>query len=279
MSKRKHVFISHHHADDDHVTKFYGHAQSGVDFDLRNSSIRAKPSNQARLDRGQVKDETIKRLLRMKMSWASTVVVIIGKDTHKRPWVDWEIRKANELGKRIVGVYTWGGTEADVPEALNDYESARVNSGIQTASSMRLKERLAGFEDSRRRRATACSRGLHFELLAPVSKVYIYVVRYDFGFAPNRSAECAPARSLQISSAHTDSPIPIWRSAYQRHCSKRVCTLRRTGSEQSRNHTSQHRCRPWTRALTARSGGLVNRLSHASAGILKPANLSFNRIR
>jgi len=63
-------------------------------FDLRNSSIRAKPSNQARLDRGQVKDETIKRLLRMKMSWASTVVVIIGKDTHKRPWVDWEIRKS-----------------------------------------------------------------------------------------------------------------------------------------------------------------------------------------
>ncbi|CCD95365.1 conserved hypothetical protein [Bradyrhizobium sp. ORS 375] len=79
------------------------------------------------MDRGLVKDETIKRLLRMKMSWASTVVVLIGKDTHKRPWVDWEIRKANELGKRIVGVYTRGGTEADVPEALNDYESARVN--------------------------------------------------------------------------------------------------------------------------------------------------------
>jgi hypothetical protein len=63
----------------------------------------------------------------MKMSWASTVVVLIGKETHKRPWVDWEIRKANELGKRIVGVYTRGGTEADVPPALDDYESARVN--------------------------------------------------------------------------------------------------------------------------------------------------------
>ncbi|WP_085964541.1 TIR domain-containing protein [Bradyrhizobium sp. ORS 375] len=126
MSKIKNVFISHHHADDEHVTKLTDLLKR-KGFELRNSSIRAKPSNQARLDRGLVKDETIKRLLRMKMSWASTVVVLIGKDTHKRPWVDWEIRKANELGKRIVGVYTRGGTEADVPEALNDYESARVN--------------------------------------------------------------------------------------------------------------------------------------------------------
>jgi hypothetical protein len=126
MSKRKNVFISHHHADDEHVTKLTDLLKRNG-FELRNSSIRVKPANQARLDRGQVKEETIKRLLRMKMSWASTVVVLIGKETHKRPWVDWEIRKANELGKRIVGVYTRAGTEADVPPALADYESARVN--------------------------------------------------------------------------------------------------------------------------------------------------------
>jgi hypothetical protein len=126
MSKRKHVFISHHHADDEHVAKLTDMLKRNG-FELRNSSIRAKPANQSRLDRGLIKDETIKRLLRMKMSWASTVVVLIGKDTHKRPWVDWEIRKANELGKRIVGVYTRGGTEADAPAALNDYEGARVN--------------------------------------------------------------------------------------------------------------------------------------------------------
>jgi len=126
MFKQKNVFISHHHADDEHVTKLTDMLKRNG-FELRNSSIRAKPSNQARLDKGLVSDETIKRLLRMKMSWASTVVVLIGKETHNRPWVDWEIRKANELGKRIVGVFTRGGTEADVPEALNRYESARVN--------------------------------------------------------------------------------------------------------------------------------------------------------
>jgi hypothetical protein len=126
MSKRKHVFISHHHADDEHVTRLTDMLKRDG-FELRNSSIRAKPANQARLARGEIKEETLKRLLRMKMSWASTVVVLIGKETHSRPWVEWEIRKAHELGKRIVGVYTRGGTEADAPEALNDYENARVN--------------------------------------------------------------------------------------------------------------------------------------------------------
>ena len=125
-SVRQHAFISHHHADDEHVTKLTDMLKRNG-FELRNSSIRAKPANQARLDKDLVQDETIKRLLRMKISWASTVVVLIGKETHERPWVDWEIRKANELGKRIVGVYTRGGTEAEAPPALNDYEGARVN--------------------------------------------------------------------------------------------------------------------------------------------------------
>lgn len=126
MSKSKNVFISHHHADDDHVTKLTDMlSRSG--FQLRNSSIRAKPANQERLDKGLIKDAVLKRLLRMKMSWASTVVVLIGKDTHARPWVNWEIQQANELGKRVVGVYMRGGTEADVPPTFDDYGSALVN--------------------------------------------------------------------------------------------------------------------------------------------------------
>lgn len=122
---RRHVFISHHHADDadvDNLTELL--TRSG--HDIRNSSIRAKPANQRRLDQGQIKDETIRRLLRMKISWASTVVVLIGKDTHRRPWVDWEIEQAHKQGKRIVGVYIRGGTEADKSPALERYASAIV---------------------------------------------------------------------------------------------------------------------------------------------------------
>jgi hypothetical protein len=83
--------------------------------DVRNSSVRMKPQNQRRMDEGRVKDETIRRLLRMKISWASTVVVLIGENTHSRPWVNWEIEQAHKQGKRIVGVYEHGGTDAENP--------------------------------------------------------------------------------------------------------------------------------------------------------------------
>jgi MTH538 TIR-like domain (DUF1863) len=86
MSKRRHVFISHHHADDAAVDKLTN-LLSRRGYEIRNSSIRAKPANRDRLDKGLVKDETIKRLLRMKMSWASTVIVLIGRETEP-PRVD-----------------------------------------------------------------------------------------------------------------------------------------------------------------------------------------------
>jgi hypothetical protein len=122
-NKRRHVFISHHHADDAEVTKLTS-LLSKKGYDIRNSSIRAKAANQRRLEQGLVKDETIRRLLRMKISWAGTVVVLIGKETHARPWVNWEIQQANKQGKRIVGVYARGATEADKPQALEKYSSA-----------------------------------------------------------------------------------------------------------------------------------------------------------
>src|SRR5450631_819743 len=122
---RRHVFISHHHADDakvDQLTDLLGRGGN----DVRNSSVRMKPANQRRMEQGRVKDETIRRLLRMKISWAGTVVVLIGKDTHTRPWVNWEIEQANKQGKRIVGVFVQGGSDADKPEALERHASAIV---------------------------------------------------------------------------------------------------------------------------------------------------------
>lgn len=122
-SKRRHVFISHHHADDEAVDNLTG-LLLRAGYDIRNSSIRAKPANQERLEKGLIRPEVIRRLLRRKISWAGTVVVLIGKDTHTRPWVDWEIEQANRQGKRIVGIYERGGTEADISAPLEKYASA-----------------------------------------------------------------------------------------------------------------------------------------------------------
>jgi hypothetical protein len=123
--QRRHLFISHHHRDDAVVDKLTG-LLGAKGWDVRNSSIRAKPANQDRLDRGLVKDSVIKRLLRIKIAWASTVVVLIGQQTHARPWVNWEINQAHAQGKRIVGVYEQGGKDSDIPESLEKYASAIV---------------------------------------------------------------------------------------------------------------------------------------------------------
>jgi hypothetical protein len=44
----------------------------------------------------------------MKMSWAGTVIVLVGKKTYTRPWVNWEIEQAHKQGKNIFGVYEHG---------------------------------------------------------------------------------------------------------------------------------------------------------------------------
>ncbi|MCY4459301.1 MAG: TIR domain-containing protein [Albidovulum sp.] len=89
MTTQKNIFISHHYGDDSHVdsfTQMLGRSDNVV----RNSSVRMKPANERPVQQGRVKDATIKRLLRKKIRWASTVVALIGPMTHTRPWVNWE---------------------------------------------------------------------------------------------------------------------------------------------------------------------------------------------
>lgn len=91
----KNAFISHHHKDDASVDGLKS-ILAGRGYNFRNSSIRVKPENQERLDQKKVSDRTIKRLLRMKIRWAGQVIVVIGKETHQRPWVNWEIEVAHK---------------------------------------------------------------------------------------------------------------------------------------------------------------------------------------
>ena len=124
--KIKNVFVSHHHKDDasvDGLTEML----SGKGYQLRNSSIRVKPENQQRLDQNKVSDRTIARLLRMKMRWASQVIVVIGEKTHERPWVNWEVKAAHQLGKPIIGVYENGlKDQVEIPENLQKYATSIV---------------------------------------------------------------------------------------------------------------------------------------------------------
>ena len=61
------------------------------------------------------------------MSWAGTVVVLVGKETHTRRWVDWEVKEANRQGKNIVGVFENGlKDKVDLPPSLEKYATAQV---------------------------------------------------------------------------------------------------------------------------------------------------------
>lgn len=122
----KNVFVSHHHKDDASVDGLTN-MLAGKGYQIRNSSIRVNPDNQKRLDQNKVSDRTIARLLRMKMRWAGQVIVVIGKETHTRPWVDWEIKAAHQLGKPIIGVYENGLKEkVEIPENLKKYATSIV---------------------------------------------------------------------------------------------------------------------------------------------------------
>ena len=119
MDKTKNVFISHYHADDEHVQNLKGLlAEKG--YILKNSSIDSTKPNRV------INDEAIRRLLRLRISWAGVFICLIGQRTHTRDWVDWEIEEASKKGKRIVGIYINGSGDADVPENFKLYGDALV---------------------------------------------------------------------------------------------------------------------------------------------------------
>lgn len=125
MSTTKNVFISHHHKDDKGVTDLTN-LLGGKDYKIRNSSIRVKPSNAERLKKKMVSKETIRRLLKMKMNFAGTVIVLIGRETHSREWVNWEIKEAARQGKKILGVFMQGAKDSNIPENLEKFGDGLV---------------------------------------------------------------------------------------------------------------------------------------------------------
>lgn len=117
----KNIFVSHQHNDADKIEdlkKLIG--KHGIE--MRDSSIYEKKLKNNAKNEQYIKQELIKP----QMKWAGTVVVLIGKDTAKSDYVNWEIKTAAEMGKRIIGVYLRGAKDEDIPEELKEYGSNLV---------------------------------------------------------------------------------------------------------------------------------------------------------
>ncbi|MEI9954799.1 MAG: TIR domain-containing protein [Ferruginibacter sp.] len=67
-------------------------------------------------------NEVIERLLRMRVNWSSTIICLIGPETHKSSWVNYEIDQAHLQGKRIVGLYLHGSNNnVELPDSFKKY--------------------------------------------------------------------------------------------------------------------------------------------------------------
>lgn len=114
------LFVSHVHEDDGRLQDLKGLLEKRG-YTIRDGSIDSRKPNNAKSP-----DYIKQQILAPGIKWAGALVVLISPKTHESKWVNWEIEYAKRLGKRIVGVYAYGGTTADLPEAFQKYGDALV---------------------------------------------------------------------------------------------------------------------------------------------------------
>ncbi len=115
MSNIKNIFVSHYHADADRIEDLKS-LLGKHGMQMKDSSIyEAKNPNNAH------NEDYIKSIIRPRIDWAGTTVVLVGKNTSKSDYVNWEIEHAAREGKRIVGVFLPGESDSELPKALKKY--------------------------------------------------------------------------------------------------------------------------------------------------------------
>lgn len=114
MTHDRNVFVSHVHEDDKGVKAFKDLVEK-QGMTVNDYSVTKDKSNKAK------SDEHIKYgVLKPKIEACSVLVVYVTPKTKDSKWVDFEIKCAERLGKRIVGVWAHGHADCELPESLED---------------------------------------------------------------------------------------------------------------------------------------------------------------
>jgi hypothetical protein len=117
MADSHNIFISHKGEDDTQVQNLKTRLKD-QGYDVRNFSVDSTNHKDGR----RPSDAVIARLLQMRVGWSSTLICLIGPDTHTSKYVNDEIEYAHEQGKRIVGIYTYGSANnVELPDAFKKY--------------------------------------------------------------------------------------------------------------------------------------------------------------
>lgn len=98
LNKKQKIFVSYYHDDDKHykrlLTAWSANDKFKLGFEDISTDVSIKSENTA----------YIKRVIAGKIEQCDVFVVLIGKKSHKRKWISWEIAKAKECGKKIVAI-------------------------------------------------------------------------------------------------------------------------------------------------------------------------------
>jgi|GEM_PF-554818 len=66
---------------------------------------------------------------------STVVVVAIGERTHEREAVNWEIQKAHELGKPVIGMRIHSDKKHKIPQAMKEHADRVVDWNLETIQS------------------------------------------------------------------------------------------------------------------------------------------------
>lgn len=109
------VFISHIHEDDHRLEPLKKLlAENGCL--ARDSSITDEKPNNAKDP-----DYIMREVLRPRIDWCSTLIVLVTPDTKDSGWVNREIEYAHEQGKRIIGVWDHGEKGCELPQKFDEF--------------------------------------------------------------------------------------------------------------------------------------------------------------
>lgn len=95
---KRNVFISFATEDMNEVNLLRAHSKNeNSDIEFNDHSVH-DPYNSDRAD-------YIKRKIAERINRSSTTVVYLSKNTEQSQWVQWEVEKSRELGKRVIAVH------------------------------------------------------------------------------------------------------------------------------------------------------------------------------
>lgn len=105
---KKNVFISFATEDMNEVNLLRGQAKNdNSDIEFNDHSVRA-PYNSEQA-------EYIKRKIAERITRSSTTVVYLSSSAASSRWVEWEVSKSQELGKRVIAVHSGDRYSGTIP--------------------------------------------------------------------------------------------------------------------------------------------------------------------